>query len=131
MAQTGARSNMLSGADLLRRGATLLQEPCPKCGAVQIRYEGKTYCMNEDDLDAVLNPKKPEVKLQVEPSLKKESTVSLSSSGSESLQKLLEEKLANVSRQLDSTTDLDEQGKLLELISKYIETLGKLKKSDS
>ncbi len=113
-----ARNRVTSGADLLRRGATLLREPCPKCGGLQIRYKEKTYCMNCDDIDAVLSPK-PEAKIEV----KETPTVSL--------RKLMEDKLTAVTKQLDATTDVDEQAKLLDLISKYVETLDKLKKSES
>ena len=122
---------MISGADLLRRGATLLQEPCERCGGVQIKFEGKTYCMNEDDLEAVLSPKRPEAGQPVEAVPKKEAKAPAGESSSESLRKLLENKLEIVSKQLDSTIDLEEQAKLLDLISKYVETLGKIKKSDS
>ena len=117
---------MMSGADLLRRGGTLLQEPCPKCGGVQIRFVGKTYCMNEDDLEAALSPKPAAI--QPEPVAK---ILPKSDSGSITLRVLLQNKLDVVSKQLDSTTDLQEQAKLLDLISKYIETLEKLKKSDN
>ncbi|MDG6908267.1 MAG: hypothetical protein JRN20_21055 [Nitrososphaerota archaeon] len=111
---------MTSGADLLRRGATLLREPCPKCGGLQIRYKEKTYCMNCDDIDAVLSPKQ-EVKLEA-----KEAPAPTIS-----LRKLMEDKLATVTKQLDATTDVEEQTKLLDLISKYVETLDKLKKTES
>jgi formylmethanofuran dehydrogenase subunit E len=63
------------------------------------------------------------VKNQNEPA-----SVQLSQS-SDSVRKLLEEKLSTVSKQLDNTTDVDEQSRLLDLISKYVETLEKLKKS--
>ena len=115
-----ARNRVTSGADLLRRGATLLREPCPKCGGLQIRYKEKTYCMNCDDIDSVLSPK-PEVKIEA-----KETPAPTTS-----LRKLIEEKLSSVTKQLDAATDVDEQARLLDLISKYVETLDKLKKSES
>lgn len=30
--------------ELLRRGATLLREPCPKCGGLMVRYRGVEFC---------------------------------------------------------------------------------------
>ncbi len=30
--------------ELLRRGATLLREPCPRCGGLMVRYKGVTFC---------------------------------------------------------------------------------------
>jgi uncharacterized Zn finger protein (UPF0148 family) len=118
------KSRMITSADLLRRGATLLQEACPRCGGVQIRYQGKIYCLNEDDIESALSPK-PEQSRQTK---KEESKPSLVSEASSTLRKTLEEKLASVSKQLEATTDVEEQGRLLDLISKYVETLEKLNK---
>lgn len=114
-----SKKRVISGADLLRRGATLLREPCPRCGGLQLRYMGKSYCINEDDIDSVLNP-------PVEAPPKE-----AASSNMPTLKKLVQEKLDSVSKQLESTTDVDEQSRLLDLISKYVETLEKLKKSES
>jgi uncharacterized Zn finger protein (UPF0148 family) len=127
---------MITTAELIRRGAAILQEPCPRCGAVQIRYKGRIYCTNEDDLNSVLNSvgaaelSSTQIKTGLS-NEEKPSTGFQVSQSSDSLRKLLEEKLNTVSKQLDSTTDLIEQAKLLDLISKYIETLEKLKKSAS
>jgi UPF0148 protein len=127
---------MVMTAELIRRGAAILQEPCPKCGAVQIRYKGKIYCTNEDDLNSILNSNASTETQQTQNKsvVKNEEnplTIPQISQSSDSLRKMLEEKLNTVSKQLDSTSDLAEQAKLLDLISKYIETLEKLKKSAS
>ncbi len=118
MALAEDEKNVVTGADLLRRGATLLQEACPRCGGVQIKYQGKVYCLNEDDLGAVLNPNS-----QV--SEKKENPPP-ANEAENSLRKMLEDKLANASKQLESTSDIEEQARLLDLISKYLETIKKL-----
>lgn len=107
-------------ADLLRRGATLLQEACPRCGGVQIKYQGKVFCLVEDNIEEIDKPSAAPAQ--------KEAFVKTSESSS-ALRKMLEEKLAIVSKQLDATTDIQEQAKLLDLISKYLETLQKLGKS--
>lgn len=120
MAQAEKKSRMGMSADLLLRGATLLQEACPRCGGVQIRYKGKVYCLAEDNVEDIT--KAPTAPAQKEAPAK-------ASESSSTLRKMLEEKLANVTKQLDSTTDIQEQTKLLDLISKYIETLQKLEKS--
>ncbi len=126
---------MVTTAQLIMRGAAILQEPCPRCGAVQIRYKGRIYCTSEDDLSSILNStdgaetpqtqNRPGTKNEEKPS----TTSPQISQSSDSLRRLLEEKLNTVSKQLDSASDLAEQAKLLDLISKYIETLDKLKKS--
>lgn len=119
MAQAEKKNRMGLSADLLLRGATLLQEACPRCGGVQIRYQGKVYCLAEDNIEEIT--KAPAAPIQEESPVKTES--------SSALKKMLEEKLANVSKQLDASTDIQEQTKLLDLISKYLETLQKLEKS--
>ena len=30
--------------ELIRRGGTLLKEPCPKCGGLMVKYKGKNVC---------------------------------------------------------------------------------------
>jgi uncharacterized Zn finger protein (UPF0148 family) len=138
------RRKVATTADLMRRGATLLNEACPRCGGVQIRYQGKVYCINEDDISGILSssPSSPSSLKQrqeqhapiVQPLSPSRPAPVVTSpkapeSGSEkeALKALLEEKLAKVSKQLDSTQDFDQQAKLLDLISKYLETLEKLK----
>jgi len=127
---------MVATADLIRRGAAILQEPCPKCGAVQIRYKGRIYCTNEDDLNSILdsnasNETQQTQNKSVAKNEEKPVTIPQISQSPDPLRKMLEEKLNNVSKQLETSTDLAEQAKLLDLISKYIETLEKLKKSAS
>ncbi|MHB8567298.1 MAG: Sjogren's syndrome/scleroderma autoantigen 1 family protein [Nitrososphaerales archaeon] len=121
---TSGRQRIVSGADLIRRGAALLGEACPRCGGVQIKYQNMVYCLNEDDLSSVLDPQSEAV--QNVPNKPQQSS---SNTESGDLRRILEEKLGNVSKQLQSSKDPDEQAKLLELISKYVDTLDKLKKS--
>jgi uncharacterized Zn finger protein (UPF0148 family) len=137
----------------MRRGATLLNETCPRCGGVQIKFQGKVYCINEeDDLSSIGSsssssfsrsnsssteeaPRRQHVPSPNYPAsnssaaIAKDPHVTQSSSSSErdTLRTLLEGKLAKVSQQLESSQDFDQQEKLLNLISKYLETLEKLK----
>src|SRR5579872_4362845 len=120
-------------AELIRKGAAILQEPCPRCGSVQIRYNGKIYCTNEDDLQSLLNPEArtespPPGPAKVEPTHDRSSQSFPDTTGP--LRKLLQDKLDALSKQLESTTDAEEQAKILNLISKYLETLEKAKKAD-
>ena len=39
-------------ASLLLRGATLLNDPCPSCTGVQVRFENKNICINCCNLPA-------------------------------------------------------------------------------
>jgi uncharacterized Zn finger protein (UPF0148 family) len=139
---TAERRKVVSTAELMRRGATLLNETCPRCGSVQIRYQGKVYCINEDDLSAILSSPDPVSRTPapvLEPRMSQgkdpNPAPSRSSAGETSerdaLQTLLEEKLAKVSKELENSQDFAQQEKLLDLISKYLETLGKLKGNQS
>ncbi len=40
-------------AEIMRRGGTLLAEPCPKCGGIMIKYKGKTFCPNCDNINSL------------------------------------------------------------------------------
>jgi UPF0148 protein len=45
---------MKVAVELVRRGATMLAEPCQQCGGIQVRYRGKTYCTGHEDLSPLL-----------------------------------------------------------------------------
>jgi len=48
-----SRDRMKLAANLVSRGATMLAEPCPDDGGIQVRYRGKVYCTSHDDLSAI------------------------------------------------------------------------------
>ena len=50
---SGARDRMKVAAELVSKGATMLAEPCPQDGGIQVRHRGKTYCTTHDDLSVV------------------------------------------------------------------------------
>ena len=52
-ALSGAKDRMKLAAELVSRGATMLAEPCPQDGGIQVRYRGKVYCTAHDDLSAI------------------------------------------------------------------------------
>jgi len=118
-------------AELIRRGASILQEACPRCGSVQIKYNGKIYCTNEDDLESLLHPEThaqaPLDSVKIE--RPHERPVQPASDTTGPLRKLMQDKLDALTKQLDETTDIEEQTRILDLISKYLETLEKAKKS--
>jgi len=49
-----SKDKMKVSVELVRRGATMLAEPCQQCGGIQVRYRGKTYCTNHEDLSPLL-----------------------------------------------------------------------------
>ncbi len=40
-------------AEVLRRGGALLAEPCPKCGGLLIKYKGRVFCPNCDNINTI------------------------------------------------------------------------------
>ena len=40
-------------AEMMRKGATLLREPCPECGGILFRYKGKDICPVCSGLESV------------------------------------------------------------------------------
>jgi UPF0148 protein len=119
------KQNMAVTAALMIKGATLLGEACPRCGGVQIKFQGRNYCTAEDDLEKALLQDSSKEEM---PPMKAEAKApGPASEQHDSLVSILEKKLSVVSEQLEQSTDVGEQTKLLDLISKYVETLGKLK----
>jgi UPF0148 protein len=48
-----SRNRVKVAADLVSKGATVLGEPCPQCGGIQVRFHGRVYCTNHEDLSNV------------------------------------------------------------------------------
>src|SRR5487761_178963 len=127
------KQRMALTTEMMIKGATLLREACPKCGGVQVKFQGHTYCTVEDDLENALSPEgaspagEPEVKREASQETPKQRAEH--SPARDGLRAMLEQKLAAASKELEATKDVAEQTKLLDLISKYVETLEKLKSS--
>jgi len=93
----------------MRRGAVMIKEPCPVCNGVQLRYKGRVYCTNHDDLSVALQAKEilfPDV--------------------SEDLKNLLLVKLKESMSLLESERDSEKLDRLVSLMTKYVELLRKL-----
>ncbi len=99
---------MKVAVQLVRRGATMLGEPCPKCGGIQVRFHGKVYCTSHEDLSAVLTAE----------------TLSPETVTSE-MKEVLLTKLAESSAALGTEKDLEKQEKLVTLMTKYFDLLQK------
>lgn len=104
-----SRDKMRISAELVRKGATLMAEPCKKCGGIQLRFHGKVYCTNHEDLEPLL----------VEEVASYDSIVA-------NLKELLTSKLNEVSLLLEREKDVDKQVQLVSLISGYFELLQKI-----
>lgn len=104
-----SRKQLAAASEMLRKGATLLREPCPKCGGVQIKYRDEISC--------------------VVCGLMKDRGLSLSKSegGSSPIKEILEAKALEVAFMLKEERLVERQRDLLDLLSKYIELLHKLR----
>ncbi len=98
---------------LIRRGATLLKEPCPKCGNLQVRYRNRVYCVNEDDLSEI----------------GKSQLVGVDEV-SASLRELVLAKIQEVSTQLQKESDIERQTQMAGLLTQYMELIEKIAKTD-
>ena len=139
-------SNIKSAADLLLKGGTLLSDSCAKCKGVQVRYKDETICVScgrkikettnkdvtqqqqeqqiEDEQqqhsipDSTISQKKKEFKVP---------TVFDSSITNTMNTKIITDKINFLITTLENENDILIQNTKLDLISKYLEVLDKLK----
>jgi len=87
----------------------MIQEPCPVCNGVQLRYKGRVYCTNHDDLTVALQAKEilfPDV--------------------AEDMKNLLLVKLKESMSLLENERDSEKLDRLVSLMTRYVELLRKL-----
>jgi uncharacterized Zn finger protein (UPF0148 family) len=94
---------------LMRRGAVMIREPCSVCNGVQLRYKGKVYCTNHDDLAVALQAKEI-LFLDV----------------AEDLKNVLLVKLKESMSLLENERDSEKLDRLVSLMTGYVELLRKL-----
>lgn len=105
--------------EMLLKGATLVSEPCPYCKGVRVIKDGHALCVNCG--------KEPEIK-ETNPASK---TIE-----SEEIQKtrstlnVLDQKLENLSKELDEEKDHEKQQQILKSINSLVEIIAKLKKQE-
>ena len=107
MSTTAAKTK--TTVELMRKGAVMIKEPCPVCNGVQLRYKGRVYCTNHDDLAVALQAREilfPDV--------------------SEDLKNLLLVKLKESMSLLENERDSEKLDMLVSLMTKYVELLRKL-----
>jgi len=95
--------------ELMRKGAVMIKEPCSVCNGVQLRYKGKVYCTNHDDLVVALQAKEilfPDV--------------------AEALKNLLLVKLKESMSLVENERDSEKLDRLVSLMTSYVDLLRKL-----
>ena len=96
-------------AELVRKGGTIIAEPCPECGGIQVRYIGKAYCTVHEDLSTVVK------------------TEAVSFEGVKAkVRVVLASKLGETADLLQDETDPVKQELLLSLMTGYFDLLQKL-----
>ena len=101
---------------MLLDGATLLSEPCPYCKGVRVMKDGHALCINCG--------KEPEIKkIQSEPKTNESDIIQKT----ESSLGILEQKLQNLSKELEEEKDHEKQHQILKSINSLVEIIGKLK----
>jgi len=119
-------AKLKDAASLLLKGASLTNEPCPKCRGVQVKFKNKNICVNCDDSksSSVLVP-------QPAPSVGK----ALKPRGSERIpSSIIEEKIVLLIQELRDESDLSIQKAKADLLDTYLRILEKtqaLDKSES
>ena len=93
----------------MRKGAVMIKEPCSVCNGVQLRYKGRVYCTNHDDLMVALQTKEI-----LFPDL------------AEDLKNLLLAKLKESMSLVENERDSEKLDRLVSLMAKYVELLRKL-----
>lgn len=99
--------------ELMKRGATLLQEPCPKCGGILLRYKGIDFCPVDSNVKSIQ---------ELEMKSKPEDDVY-----SEALE-LAKEKLRQLNEELKSCNDMESLSKILNNMNALVELTERLKK---
>ena len=144
---SSSSSNIKSAADLLLKGGTLLSDSCAKCGGVQVRYEEETLCVscgrrkikestNNDVMTQQIEYKEENLQEQQNSiqdsnlSNKKEDigpTVFDSRIPYTISTKIITDKINFLITTLEKENEIIIQNTKLDLISKYLEILDKLK----
>jgi UPF0148 protein len=103
------RNKMKLAVELVRKGATMLGEPCAKCGGIKVSYHGRVYCTGHEDLSSVV---------AVE-------TVSMDTVFA-GMREVLLSKLNEIASSLGQEKDIPRQEQLVSLMTKYYDLLEKL-----
>jgi UPF0148 protein len=108
MRQSG-NEKMKAAAALVARGATMLAEPCQRCGGIQVRFHGKVYCTSHDDIAPLLKEERASY----------DSVVA-------NTRELLISKLNEANLLLEKERDTAKQEQLVSLMAKYFDLLQKV-----
>jgi len=138
--QEKGRNNIKGAADLLLKGGTLLSNSCAKCGGVQVRYKEETVCVScgrkikdtnngtqQLEAEELQDPNQHFIQNSNLSNESKFPTVFDSSIYKTTNTKIIIEKINFLVSTLEKENDILIQNTKLDLISKYLEVIDKLK----
>ena len=138
--QEKGRNNIKGAADLLLKGGTLLSTSCAKCGGVQVRYKEETVCVScgrkikeanngtqQIEVDELQHTNQHSIQNSNLSDVSKFPTVFDSSISKTTNTKIIIEKINFLISTLENENDILIQNTKLDLISKYLEVIDKLK----
>lgn len=102
--------------EFMKRGATLLKEPCPKCGGIMLRYKGVEFCPSDSGIASVQ---------QLEEQTKPAADVY------EEMLAAVNEKIGQLKLELKECKDNNQLSIILDNIKKLVEISDLLKKRDA
>ena len=138
--QEKGRNNIKGAADLLLKGGTLLSTSCAKCGGVQVRYKEETVCVScgrkikdanngtqQIEVEELQHRNQHSIQDSNLSNVSKNPTVFDSSISKTTNTKIIIEKINFLISTLENENDFLIQNTKLDLISKYLEVIDKLK----
>lgn len=138
--QEKGRNNIKGAADLLLKGGTLLSTSCAKCGGVQVRYKEETVCVScgrkikdanngtqQIEVEELQHRNQHSIQDSNLSNVSKNPTVFDSSISKTTNTKIIIEKINFLISTLENENDILIQNTKLDLISKYLEVIDKLK----
>ena len=109
--------------EMLLKGATLLAEPCPYCKGVRVLKDGNALCVS---CGRQPNTEDSEISDTEKNLGKQESEKNTVSSKPGSL-KILEQKLEDLSKELEKEADHEKQQQILKSINSLVDIIAKLR----
>ena len=138
--QEKGRNNIKGAADLLLKGGTLLSTSCAKCGGVQVRYKEETVCVScgrkikdanngtqQIEVEELQHRNQQSIQDSNLSNVSKIPTVFDSTISKTTNTKIIIEKINFLISTLENENDILIQNTKLDLISKYLEVIDKLK----
>lgn len=110
--------HLKDAATLLLKGGTLINDPCPSCSGLQVRFQDENVCVNECQLHQISANDTGQAPIENDLSI-------------DAIKKMIDaifkEKLVNILQTLRQENDLSKQKILAELIELYLRILSGLR----